>query len=174
MKHCTRCQNDKPKNQFYKAASKPDGLQTWCKICTKETQALSRKENPEKHSEWSKKSYYKNHANSKVRVKKNNAKWRQSNPDKVDKAYLDAKLKKYNLTLTEYENLLVKQDCKCAICKEPPSPDKSLVIDHNHETGQVRGLLCYRCNLAIGHLKDDPKLANSAAEYLSIHASHDC
>jgi hypothetical protein len=62
MKHCTLCKIDKSQYEFYKSKTIKDGLQTWCKSCIKETQAQSRKENSDKHSQWSKKNYYKNRA----------------------------------------------------------------------------------------------------------------
>lgn len=55
------------------------------------------------------------------------------------------------------------QDGKCAICKEPM--DQSY-IDHDHETGEVRGLLCHRCNSGLGFFNDDPQRLLAALEYL--------
>lgn len=70
----------------------------------------------------------------------------------------------YGLTLEEYDAMLIAQGGVCAICREEPT--RSLAVDHDHATGQVRGLLCIRCNRAIGNLRDDPNLARRLAEYL--------
>jgi hypothetical protein len=53
---------------------------------------------------------------------------------------------------------------ECVICGQ--SQDKQLSIDHDHETGYVRGALCMRCNLGLGHFRDDPELLRNAALYL--------
>lgn len=53
--------------------------------------------------------------------------------------------KKYGLTLEQYHEILKKQDGKCAICKCLPNGNH-LAVDHNHETGKIRGLLCMKCN----------------------------
>ena len=72
----------------------------------------------------------------------------------------------YGLTIAEYDELLVRQDGKCAICKLPPDK-KRLCIDHDHKTGKVRGLLCDRCNLLLGRVYDDCSILSSAIEYLN-------
>ncbi len=57
--------------------------------------------------------------------------------------------KTYDLSLEDYDTILAFQGGKCAICRRPPKPGKSLAVDHHHETGQVgkvRGLLCFLCN----------------------------
>lgn len=75
----------------------------------------------------------------------------------------------YQITRAEYAALLAKQDGKCAICGICPEA-KRLSIDHDHETGAVRGLLCNNCNFAIGLLRDSPALVSRAALYLAGHA----
>ena len=71
-------------------------------------------------------------------------------------------------TYEEYEALLVKQEYRCGICKTHTSElPKSLAVDHDHETGEIRGLLCMNCNLGIGKLRDSIDLLKSAIEWLS-------
>ena len=86
-----------------------------------------------------------------------------------------ARLKhRYGITLAEYDALLAAQHGVCAICGEPPSNNpkhwggKKLAVDHCHDTGKVRGLLCNGCNTAIGHLAAE-SVALSAARYLRLH-----
>lgn len=74
-------------------------------------------------------------------------------------------LRKFGLTVKEYDVLLERQGGVCAICNRPPGGVR-LAVDHSHETGQVRGLLCFNCNVAIGKLHDDPTLLLRAADYL--------
>jgi hypothetical protein len=71
--------------------------------------------------------------------------------------------KRYSLSISEYEKLLDDQGGLCAICQA----HSKLVVDHCHETGIVRGLLCQQCNSGIGMLKDDPNLVRAALQYLS-------
>lgn len=72
--------------------------------------------------------------------------------------------KKYNISIEEYNELLEKQIYVCKICKK--SSNKTLCIDHNHETGKIRGLLCHRCNSAIGLLDENLDNLESAIMYL--------
>lgn len=56
---------------------------------------------------------------------------------------------------------------KCWICQQPETvPGRSLAIDHDHQTGAVRGFLCYRCNTVLGRMQDSPDLFRRAADYL--------
>lgn len=67
--------------------------------------------------------------------------------------------------------MILEQDGKCAVCSDAPNPDgprnqRVLNIDHDHETGKVRALLCYNCNLGLGRFFDDPVRLEKAAAYL--------
>lgn len=77
-----------------------------------------------------------------------------------------AKAKMYGLSPEQYLDMLEKQQGKCAICKLEPTSKRGLAVDHDHETGEVRGLLCGGCNTALGSFKDDPEVLTSAIEYL--------
>ena len=83
-----------------------------------------------------------------------------------------ARLLKYGLELLEWEQLLVAQDHRCAICKfqftrRAVIERSALVIDHEHSrAAPVRGLLCSRCNSGLGFFKDDPQRLRAAADYL--------
>ena len=63
----------------------------------------------------------------------------------------------------DYQRMWDEQDGFCPICEE--SPDE-LVVDHCHDTGEVRGLLCRKCNAAIGQMHDDPEIVRNAVKYL--------
>ncbi len=82
-------------------------------------------------------------------------------------------LHRYGLTCLQYENILINQNFKCAICKKEETQISHingkilpLAVDHNHNDGKVRGLLCGKCNKAIGLLKDDISILENAIEYL--------
>lgn len=78
--------------------------------------------------------------------------------------------KKYGMGLVDYNLMLEQQDNKCAICQREASTEqyKTFNIDHNHKTGEIRGLLCNNCNTGLGLFKDDVVLLNKAIEYLSL------
>ena len=73
---------------------------------------------------------------------------------------------RYGITLTQYNELFLKQNGVCAICKKACSTGKRLAVDHDHKTRRIRGLLCRQCNRGIGHFEDEPALLKIAAEYV--------
>lgn len=86
----------------------------------------------------------------------------------------DVLRKKYGMTLESYEALLAKQDSKCAICGlDVKNHRRALNVDHCHNTGQVRGLLCDDCNIALGKFKDNIQSILKAAEYLARSRKED-
>lgn len=104
--------------------------------------------------------------------------WTDRNRDKVLNAHLR---RTFGITLDEYTAMADAQGGVCAICGSPPTvmggikrsrhrksapPDPRLAVDHDHQTGQVRGLLCIPCNRGIGFLRDNPDLCDAAAVYL--------
>ncbi len=73
----------------------------------------------------------------------------------------------YGLEWEEYIALMNKQCGKCALCgSEGSGKDTRLVVDHCHETGRVRGLLCWSCNVGIGLFKEDTDLLNKVIDYI--------
>jgi hypothetical protein len=80
--------------------------------------------------------------------------------------------RKYNITLKEYEELLEQQGGKCAICGsiKPGGKNKFVFcMDHDHETGKIRELLCHYCNKGLGDFKDNPEFLVAAAAYILKH-----
>lgn len=73
--------------------------------------------------------------------------------------------KRYGISLEDYNKMLVEQNGVCAICFQEPKV-RRLAVDHNHNTGQVRGLLCHHCNTSLGSFNDDKSLLLSAVKYL--------
>ena len=66
------------------------------------------------------------------------------------------------MSVADLDAMLDAQDGVCAICQTAPAAH----VDHDHETGKVRGMLCFRCNAALGQLGDDPLVVRRAARYL--------
>lgn len=71
-------------------------------------------------------------------------------------------IRTYGLTVSEVDRLLESQGGTCAICCTSPA----VHVDHDHSTGKVRGILCFRCNAALGQFGDDPRVLRRAARYL--------
>lgn len=98
--------------------------------------------------------------------------WQQENKGKHSEYVRRVKLRsKYGLTEESFAAMVNRQDGVCAICSNAPAAGDILVVDHSHETDAVRGLLCRMCNLALGHLQDDPALIRRAAAYISTLAA---
>lgn len=77
----------------------------------------------------------------------------------------------YGITPEDYDRMLLEQNNSCAICntKKPTGKWKVFAVDHDHNTGKVRGLLCNECNRGIGLLKDSLTILSSACNYLERH-----
>lgn len=94
--------------------------------------------------------------------------WDRRNPEKRAIAGRRYRLKKkYGVSLEDYELMLASQGGVCAICAEAPGKGV-LHVDHCHTTGRVRGLLCHKCNKALGLFADSPERLHSAATYLRV------
>lgn len=77
---------------------------------------------------------------------------------------------RYGMTIEEYRRRVAAQDGRCAICGDEPDDGKRLHVDHSHDTGVVRDLLCRWCNYALGNAKDDPARLRAMADYLDRHS----
>jgi hypothetical protein len=77
-----------------------------------------------------------------------------------------SRIRSYGISVEEYKDMLDSQNGGCYICGKEPEGRRALDIDHDHKTGQVRGLLCSNHNRALGLLNDDIKLMLKAVEYL--------
>lgn len=95
--------------------------------------------------------------------------WFRTHPERTSATKRRANLARYGLTPEKYDSILSDQGGVCAVCRNPPtSKDRwgVLVVDHDHSTGAVRGLLCHSCNRALGLLGDDVKILKRMIEYL--------
>lgn len=107
-------------------------------------------------------------ANNKDVMKRHATKWREANPEKWKAISRKAYLRRlYGLTPESYEAMLVKQGFSCAICGIPHYlTSKDLAVDHDHDTGAIRGLLCGPCNQGLGFFMDRPEIVEVAKGYL--------
>src|SRR6266542_3916535 len=165
VKRCKKCAEVKALAEFYRSRAARDGRRPECKACTNAIRLKRYRLNPDREI-------------ARVRA------WQRANPQRV-KAWAeknrDKRLKKlreihlrnkFKLTVEEYDAILHTQDGVCALCECPSTPGISLHVDHDHGTGEIRGLLCVRCNNALGLFREDPDLLRRAVRYVSADAKH--
>ena len=76
----------------------------------------------------------------------------------------------FGITIMEYDQMLILQNNKCLLCeRDRKSFNKNFAVDHCHNTGKVRGLLCQQCNVALGMFDDNPELIRKAADYVESY-----
>ena len=172
MKTCSRCGGHGP---FGPSKTSKSGLKSRCQKCLAAKQRDYAAKHPETWANWATANakhlkakdaarYAADPEAEKVRV----LAYRVLNPEKV-KGWLErSNLKKYGITPAEKQALFDKQGGKCAVCGDPLKPGRTgMQIDHDHETGRVRGLLCHPCNMMLGDFRDSPSLLQAAIDYLA-------
>lgn len=153
-KVCNTCKEDLPLDRFYKNKTSRDGYQHHCKDCTRVKQAEWRKANPEKARSYMKK----------YRESERGRRARQARTERDREANRWGHIqRRYGLTQDDYTRMYEEQGSRCPLCLEE---QEILYVDHCHQTGRVRGLVCDRCNRALGALRDDADIAERAAAYL--------
>lgn len=103
---------------------------------------------------------------TRVKAREYAAARRLANPGIVKNSDRKTKLKRYGLTLDQFADQLALQNNACEICRTSEWGQRGPCVDHDHKTGIVRGLLCSRCNLALGHFRDDIDCLKRAIAYL--------
>lgn len=141
---CTRCKVIKAASEFHPDKRKISGRQSWCKQCMA----------------FNSKRHY--HRDPKAQVEKAKQ-WARENPDRRAAIKRRQRFAQYGITEQDFHVIVESQSGGCAICKRS---DESLVVDHCHKTGAVRGALCQRCNKGIGLLQDDAEILLCASKYL--------
>lgn len=144
MKRCTVCKEEKEYSCYHKSKQTKDGYGYRCIDCDKLARQDYRDANEERFRQVSRKKQLKH---------------------------------KYGLSQEDYQSMLEDQSFGCAIC-ETKNPNgatsnsdfmKHFAVDHCHDSGRVRGLLCSACNRALGFLQDSPKILSRALDYLLTH-----
>ena len=106
------------------------------------------------------------------RRRANQKRWRENHPDRTrhydtpENKRVQHLNRKYGITIERYNEMLVGQGGVCKICRRADPDGRHLAVDHDHETGKIRGLLCRPCNTALGLMFDDPKQLRIAADYV--------
>ena len=159
-KICTKCRIEKPPSAFHKDSRAKDGLSSHCKSCHAVSSAAYRKTTRGKAKH---RGYAKVHrATTKGRLSQRNGHYKYSYGK--------------GMSIEKYDEMFSAQGGLCAICGNPETRVvkstgrvRELDVDHNHETGQIRELLCHCCNVAIGLLKHDKVRLSKAVTYLVKH-----
>lgn len=96
--------------------------------------------------------------------------WFAQNSHKLFMAGRKSHLKhQYGITVEQYEELMIIQKGRCAICQQLCPTGNSLSVDHHHDSGKVRGLLCRNCNSALGYSKENLAILQRMIDYLTAH-----
>lgn len=158
-KVCRRCGERKPAADFPRNRRRPDGLNQWCKPCNNAACAEWRAANREKSRANTRAWQAANPERKRIHA----ANWYQAHRDEAIQRVRKAKLRSlYGMTPADRDIMAEKQGQRCLICCQP----RPLVIDHDHQTGRVRGLLCDPCNTGIARFGEEPETLRRAAQYL--------
>lgn len=136
-KMCRKCNMFKSRKLFYVHSNRADGLQVYCKKCTQREKKVKKTEYNEVMRRW-----YNKHGYKKIAAKL------------------------YGITVADYEQLLEYAGNRCQICLGVNSNKRRLSVDHNHETGVIRGILCTNCNTGLGAFGDSIDRIELAINYL--------
>ena len=158
-KQCGKCREWLPVDDFFINIRSSTGLASACKPCDRARKAATLAKHPPTIDQ----------------VRRYKATYRAKNPEKFKESHERQKLRKRGVTLEWYQEQLIAQGGGCKICgRIEDSVDnfsgdaRRLAVDHCHETGAVRGLLCSRCNTALGLMGDNPDRLRQAAFYLEM------
>ena len=160
-KTCPKCGIDKELDEFYKDQTRRDGLQGHCKECDKQRHKQYYETHKKEKKQYDKQ-YYKTHREGTIEHQKQ---YNKTHREEIKQYGLK---KRYNISIEEFNQMLVNQNHKCKICgvDELNAGKKGLSVDHDHKSGKVRGLLCSNCNTAVGLLKENINILKSAIKYL--------
>lgn len=93
--------------------------------------------------------------------------WKACNPEKVRRYARTSRAAKYNMTAEAWDLMFKAQEESCAVCRSPePKSKQDWHTDHDHATGEVRGILCRACNHLLGHAEDNIETLSNAITYL--------
>lgn len=181
---CNFCKQDKDENGFLfrKSLGKRYGRCDTCRTDYNRTRKDYRsnwyKQNKERLLKKMKEYVEANKEEVKIQRQKARDRYREETQMKDRKRYASLspeekkrlQVKKYGITLEEYNQMFANQGYRCAICGSDDSKSKlDFCVDHCHNTGKVRGILCHGCNKGIGYFEDNLNNLESAIKYLQGH-----
>lgn len=183
MKQCTKCRKDKPNTDFHRDNTKKSGLGPRCKLCKNSASANRRLRNSKSPTSLvrSREQAERVQTNKTHKVCTSCGKIKPlKDYHKMQSGLLGRKASckicvrhkaqqsRYGITEQQYNELLKSQNNSCALCStQEPGGKGCFHIDHDHQTGEVRGLLCHQCNTGLGLFKDNPDTLQKAIHYLN-------
>jgi hypothetical protein len=161
-KTCARCKSDKPRRDFGAGKRHSDGLYPWCRSCASAYQ----------NDRWRARPLEERRALTAAAAGRRNAN-EEARRKFLTNHQLYTLRGRYGIDTQTLLTLLERQGGVCAICKQAPGPGRrrGLVVDHDHQTGVVRGLLCNGCNTGLGNFQDSAELLLEASMYLASSRS---
>ena len=156
-KVCSTCERRLPLDAFYRRKVTADGLMYRCKDCCRDAYNNRYRDDPgfrERRKRYHRTFY--------------EAQWAREENRRAHG------LRKYGLTVKEFDALAAAQGGRCAVCSQKPKEGdrkRNLAVDHEHATGRIRGLLCDACNIGLGMFRDDPRRLRAAIAYLKRTAT---
>ncbi len=177
MQNCSRCETDKAESDFHLDKSRPSGLSFYCKSCIRLKDRLYNETFRAKKSSYNKK--YKDGHKHEVALKQRDYYLRnRENLKSSARAYYHnnrekvlerERAKTYGVSVNDLRSFLLKfRSGGCSSCHQSFTEsgyDKE-AIDHDHETGEIRGLLHSGCNIALGFLKESPERCDALTRYI--------
>jgi hypothetical protein len=164
FKVCRICGEEKALTEFHRATDMRDGHRNECKVCFRllwkaryDADPVRRRRAVQRAQAWQQRNPDQ-HAENQRRVR--------AKPGFARRMRAGHLKRKYGITIDDYEAMLVAQGGGCAICHAPEPEGHSLHVDHDHDTGAVRGLLCFNCNAGLGKFGEDIELLSAAVVYL--------
>jgi Recombination endonuclease VII len=139
MKRCSTCEIEQPAENFNRDTEKPDGLKCYCRTCQKKYNSH----------------YHQNHREQRNRRR------REYHKNHREEAAIQLAMRRYKIP-EDIAKLKVEGRLICQVCG---SADR-LHFDHNHETGEFRGILCHNCNVALGYARESREVLLGLAEYI--------
>ncbi|MFC9081889.1 endonuclease VII domain-containing protein [Streptomyces sp. NPDC057062] len=172
VKRCSRCRQHKPRAAFARIEAMRDGLQAYCRECVaayhQRRQVANgrnirpRMDAPEGHRYCRTCGEIKPHSEWHRNATASDGLSTRCKACRAVQGRVGHLKRHYGLTQAERDEMVASQRGLCVICLKAPA----VHVDHCHETGKVRGVLCFNCNSAIGKLGDDPDAVRRAAAYL--------
>ena len=196
-KICFRCKEELPATiEYFNKSSKDKlGLQSWCRICNqieylrnqekikakaRENWKINKDRRNETRRNWSKEKRDKKKETAKIYYDENREKILKQCKDFRDSrgGHIKARVlkRKFGISEEDLQNKLLEQRGCCEICGDSliyPDSIRSYAVDHNHETGEVRGLLCSSCNRSLGMLKESKEILQNMILYIEKYNATD-
>ena len=148
---CAKCKEEKDDDRFYRNKNNKNNINSWCKDCMIKHFATPEYRRKQK-------------AENVTRA----TKWERDNPERASMNKRRSAMKRnYGITLEDYERIFNEQNGKCAISGQTAKHGRHLLVDHDHATGKIRGLVTATVNLWIGYIENHPDWEVKIHEYLA-------